>query len=375
MIDKKKNELNIKDILQENNFACENMQENNHSVKCQKNKDNIDCNCHLPQEKENLKDIVDEQIDDCEEETMQHFDVVEDGGKRLDVFLTEQLADISRSLIKNLIDQNKVYVNGKNVKAGYKLNIGDKVEITIPEPEVADILPENIPLDIVYEDDDIIVVNKPQGMVVHPAGKLKTGTLVNALMFHTKNLSGINGKIRPGIVHRIDKDTSGLLVVAKNDFCHSNLQKQIQDKTCHRIYKAVCYGIFQNKNGVITTDLARGKEHHEMIYVVPRGQGRYAETHYTVIDENRGFSLVKFELKTGRTHQIRVHAKHIGHPVVGDKLYGRKDEKFGLAGQLLHAEILILTHPKTGERMEFYAPLPDYFKEFLVEKGLKNEEN
>lgn len=204
---------------------------------------------------------------------------------------------------------------------------------------------------------------------------MKTGTLVNALMFHTRNLSGINGKIRPGIVHRIDKDTSGLLVVAKNDFCHNNLQRQIQDKTCHRIYKAVCYGIFQNKNGVIKTDLARGKEHHEMIFVVPRGQGRMAETHYSVIDENRGFSLVKFELKTGRTHQIRVHAKHMGHPVVGDKLYGKKDEKFGLSGQLLHAERLVLTHPKTGERMEFFAPLPDYFKNFLVEKRLKNEEN
>ena len=229
-------------------------------------------NINLPQKEGNLILFTDEMIDDCEENSnIQHFDVTNDSGKRLDVFLTEQLSDISRSLIKNLIDEGKVLVNGKKVKAGYKLNTGDKIEIELPEPEVADILPEDIPLDIVYEDDDIVVVNKPQGMVVHPAGKLKTGTLVNALMFHTKNLSGINGKIRPGIVHRIDKDTSGLLVVAKNDFCHSNLQKQIQDKTCHRIYKAVCYGIFQNKNGVITTDLARGKEHHEMIYVVGKG--------------------------------------------------------------------------------------------------------
>ncbi len=331
----------------------------------------------LSQEKSGFNNIFDEQMDDFEgESNIQCFDVPEnDKNKRLDVFLTEKLTDISRSLIKNLIDQAKVFVNDKNVKAGYKLCATDRVKIALPEPEVADILPENIPLDIVYEDDDIVVVNKQQGMVVHPAGKLKTGTLVNALMFHTKNLSGINGKIRPGIVHRIDKDTSGLLVVAKNDFCHSNLQKQIQEKTCHRIYKAVCYGIFQNKNGVIKTDLARGKDHHEMIFVVPHGQGRYAETHYNVVDENRGFSLVKFELKTGRTHQIRVHAKHLGHPVVGDKLYGKKDEKFGLSGQLLHAERLVLTHPRTGNRMEFFAPLPAYFKNFLVEKGLKNEEN
>ncbi len=331
----------------------------------------------LSQEKIEFDDNFDAQVDDFEEnENIQCFEASEnDKNKRLDVFLTEKLADISRSLIKNLIDQAKVCVNDKNVKAGYKLCVADRVKIALPQPEVEDIFPENIPLDIVYEDDDIVVVNKPQGMVVHPAGKLKTGTLVNALMFHTRNLSGINGKIRPGIVHRIDKDTSGLLVVAKNDFCHNNLQRQIQDKTCHRIYKAVCYGIFQNKNGVIKTDLARGKEHHEMIFVVPRGQGRMAETHYSVIDENRGFSLVKFELKTGRTHQIRVHAKHMGHPVVGDKLYGKKDEKFGLSGQLLHAERLVLTHPKTGERMEFFAPLPDYFKNFLVEKRLKNEEN
>ena len=296
-------------------------------------------------------------------------------GQRLDVYLAEHIEGVSRSLIKNLIDTNKIDVNGKVVKAGYKVCLGDNIVAELPEVEVADILPENIPLNIVYEDDDIVVVNKPQGMVVHPAGKLKTGTLVNALMFHTKNLSGINGKIRPGIVHRIDKDTSGLLVVAKNDFAHTNLQQQIQNKTCHRLYKAVCYGVFQNKKGIIVTDLARGKEHHEMIYVVPKGQGRYAETHYEVVAENRGFSLVKFELKTGRTHQIRVHAKHIGHPVVGDKLYGRKDEKFGLAGQLLHAERLVLTHPRTNERMEFFAPLPDYFEDFLREKGLTQRVN
>ncbi len=313
-------------------------------------------------------EYFDEEVENSERNSSNQisFEVAGDCvGQRLDVYLAEHLEGVSRSLIKNLIDDKKIVVNGKTVKAGYKISLGDKIVAQLPEPEVADIVAEDIPLNIVYEDDDIVVVNKPQGMVVHPAGKLKTGTLVNALMFHTKNLSGINGKIRPGIVHRIDKDTSGLLVVAKNDFAHINLQKQIQNKTCHRLYKAVCYGIFQNKKGVIVTDLARGKEHHEMIYVVPQGQGRYAETHFEVVSENRGFSLVKFELKTGRTHQIRVHAKHIGHSVVGDKLYGRKDEKFGLAGQLLHAEKLVLTHPRTNERMEFFAPLPDYFEAFL----------
>lgn len=321
-----------------------------------------------------MKDLEDEMLEEEQNATQPFVAESCDVGVRLDVFLTQKLAEVSRSVIKNLIDEGKVLLDGKKVKAGSKLTAQSKIDVTLPEPEVADILPEDIPLNIVFEDKDIVVVNKPQGMVVHPAGKLKTGTLVNALMFHTKNLSGINGKIRPGIVHRIDKDTSGLLVVAKNDFCHTDLQRQIQNKTCHRIYKAVCYGIFQNKNGVITTDLARGKEHHEMIFVVPRGQGRFAETHYEVIDENRGFSLVKFELKTGRTHQIRVHAKHIGHAVVGDKLYGKKDEKFGLAGQLLHAERLVLTHPRTKEVMEFFAPLPEYFENFLAEKGLKNEE-
>ena len=321
-------------------------------------------------------EYFDEEVENSEKNPSNQisFEVAGDCvGQRLDVYLAEHLEGVSRSLIKNLIDDKKIVVNGKTVKAGYKICLGDKIVAQLPEPEVADIVAENISLNIVYEDEDIVVVNKPQGMVVHPAGKLKTGTLVNALMFHTKNLSGINGKIRPGIVHRIDKDTSGLLVVAKNDFAHISLQKQIQNKTCHRLYKAVCYGIFQNKKGVIVTDLARGKEHHEMIYVVPQGQGRYAETHFEVVSENRGFSLVKFELKTGRTHQIRVHAKHIGHSVVGDKLYGRKDEKFGLAGQLLHAEKLVLTHPRTNERMEFFAPLPYYFEAFLKEKGLNND--
>lgn len=299
-------------------------------------------------------------------EEIENFLVLEtDANKRLDIFLLEKFPDRTRSFLKNLIEKEKVFVNDKLVKSGYKLKQNDSISVILPEPELVDIVAENIPIDIVYEDEYLAVINKPQNMVVHPAGSLKSGTLVNALMYHMKSLSSINGEVRPGIVHRLDKDTSGLIVIAKDDKTHLSLQKQIQEKTCHRIYRAVAYGKFNQEEGTIETCLARGRSQHEKIFVVPFGQGRIAITNYKVLDYNKGFSYVEYELKTGRTHQIRVHSSHLNHPIVGDKLYGKKGEKFNLVGQLLHAYKLVFVHPVTGENMEFCAELPDYFQKFL----------
>ncbi len=296
----------------------------------------------------------------------------EDKNKRLDMFLLSKTNNLTRSYLKNLIDNANVLVNSKNVKSGYSLKVNDKIELLIPDIKIADIVAENIPIDIIYQDKYLAVINKPQNMTVHPAGNLRSGTLVNALMFHIKDLSGINGDLRPGIVHRLDKDTSGLLVIAKDDVTHLNLQKQIQNKTCHRIYLAVTYGKFSKQTGTIQNNLARGNSQHEKIFVVPSGQGRLAITNYKVLDYNSGFSLVEYELKTGRTHQIRVHSANMGHAIVGDKLYGKPNEKFNLNGQLLHAHKLIFNHPETNELMEFTAPLPDYFTKFLNEHSLQN---
>lgn len=288
---------------------------------------------------------------------------------RLDMFLLDSLKDYTRSFIKNLITDKKVLVNKNPVKAGYILKPNDEVQVEDLAPVETNILPEDIDIDIVYEDKDIVVVNKKQGMVVHPAGKLKSNTLVNALLYKVKDLSGIGGKIRPGIVHRIDKDTSGLLVVAKNDFSHLNLQKQIQNKTCHRVYLAVCYGRFKNGEGDIENYLARGKTRHDKIFVVNKNDGKYAKTHYKELKYNSKFSLVEFTLYTGRTHQIRVHSAYYHHEIVGDKLYGR-EENFNLNGQLLHAYKLEFIHPRTNKKMSFTSKLPDYFEEFLKKHDL-----
>ena len=294
----------------------------------------------------------------------------EEKGQRLDVFLSEKVL-ITRSFVKKLVDEEKVTINDKPCKkAGYLICKNDKIEIEIPQNQPVEILPENLDIDIVYQDEDVLVVNKRQGMVVHPTSSLKSGTLVNALMFHIKDLSGINGKIRPGIVHRIDKDTSGLLVVAKNDFAHLELQKQIQQKICKREYLALTYGQFKNEEGEIENYLARGKNNYEKFFVVPFAQGRYAKTLYKVLQYNNGFSLVHFELKTGRTHQIRVHSSYLGHPIVGDKTYGKKDEKYKLNGQLLHAYKLSFVHPRTKEQLSFICKIPNYFEEFLQKVGL-----
>ena len=282
---------------------------------------------------------------------------------RLDMFLLSQLNELTRSHIKNLIVDEKVSVNDKFVKAGYMLKNGDKIIVELPEPEPTDVVAENIPLDIVYEDNDFVIINKAKGMVVHPAVKNTTGTLVNALLYNIKDLSGINGVVRPGIVHRLDKDTSGLIVVAKNDFAHVNISKQIASKECHRIYRAIVEGNLKEDSGEIITYIDRSKKNRLKMAV--SDSGKIAHTKYKVIERYNKFNYVEFELKTGRTHQIRVHCEHMHHPIVGDKLYGSKTEKCHKYGQFLHAYKLVLTHPRTDEIMEFMAPIPDYFADFL----------
>ena len=282
--------------------------------------------------------------------------------KRLDVFLTEN-TEFSRSHVKKLIDEGCVEVNKKAAKASQPLKSGDSVSVRVPDPVELDLTPQDMPLDVVYEDDDIAVINKAQGVTVHAGGGTNGGTLVNALMYHLDSLSGINGVVRPGIVHRIDKDTSGLLVVAKNDKAHLSLAAQIQAKTCKREYLALLEGNLKNDSGHIETCIARSEKDRKLMAVSKTG--RKATTDYEVVERFDGFTLCRFSLGTGRTHQIRVHAKYLGHPIVGDMSYGYKKQKFDLSGQLLHAYRLTLTHPTTGERMAFSAPLPDYFEAVL----------
>ena len=283
--------------------------------------------------------------------------------KRLDLFLLDKIEGVTRSRLKNLIDDKQVKVNDKFVKAGYLLKAGDVVEIEVPEPETSDVVPEDIPLDIVYQDDDFAIINKPKGMVVHPAVKNMRGTLVNALLFNIKDLSGINGVVRQGIVHRLDKDTSGLLVIAKNDSAHVELSRQIAKKECRRIYRAILEGNLKEDNGEVITYMERSKKNRLKMAV--SDTGKLAHTLYKVLGHYNRFDYVEFELKTGRTHQIRVHSEHLRHPIVGDELYGAKHEKYYKFGQFLHAYKLILTHPTTKKQMEFFAPLPEYFQNFL----------
>ncbi len=288
--------------------------------------------------------------------------VAESGGTRLDVFVAEK-AECTRSHAKNLIEEGNVTVNGiKAAKSGALLKAGDVVVIVNPAPKELDLSPQDIPIEIVWQDEDFAVVNKPQGMVVHPAPGAYDNTLVNALLFKLSSLSGINGVARPGIVHRLDKDTSGLLVVAKNDFAHISLQKQIAEKSAKRYYYALVDGVVQKDSGEIRNFLARSTADRKK-YAVAK-DGRLAITLYKVVKRYSVYTLMEYELKTGRTHQIRVHSRYIGHPVVGDRTYGGSDA-FGLNGQLLHAYKLVLTHPRTGEEMTFTAPLPDYFQSVL----------
>lgn len=287
----------------------------------------------------------------------------EDNGKRIDKYLSSVLDGKSRSYIQGVIDDEKVNVNGKIVKSNYKLKTNDVVNLEIPEPTELEVAPENIPLEILYEDKDVIVVNKPQGMVVHPAPGAYHGTMVNALLYHCKDLSGINGVIRPGIVHRIDKDTSGILVVAKNDNAHNILAEQLKDHSMTREYYALVEGIIKEDEGTINKPLARHPKERIKIAVIEGG--REAITHFNVIERFKDHTLVRCILETGRTHQIRVHMAYIGHPLVGDPVYGYKKQKFKLQGQMLHAKVLGFIHPSTKEYIRFESPLPDYFEDVL----------
>lgn len=293
----------------------------------------------------------------------------QDEGLRIDKYLSNIFKDKSRSFIQGLIEKENVKVNSKTLKSNYKLKKADEIEIMIPEPEILSVEAENIPIDIVYEDEDVIVVNKAQGMVVHPAPGNYNGTLVNALLYHCKDLSSINGVIRPGIVHRIDKDTSGILVIAKNDDAHNKLSEQLKDHSMKREYYALIEGRIKNNDGTIDKPLGRCKKDRLKIGIIE--DGKRAVTHYEVVERYNGYTLVKCVLETGRTHQIRVHMASIGFPLVGDPLYGFKRQKFKLEGQVLHARTLGFIHPRTGEYMEFTSELPQYFCD-LINK-LKNE--
>lgn len=288
----------------------------------------------------------------------------EDAGARLDAFLAGKM-EKTRSSVQKLIEEENVRLNGAPAAKNARLREGDRVEATEPPPEVLDVKPQNIPLDIVYEDQDLLVVNKPKGMVVHPAAGNPDGTLVNALLFHCgDSLSGINGIIRPGIVHRIDKDTSGLLIVAKNDRAHQSLAEQIAVHSFTRIYNAVVYGIVKEEEGTVSAPIGRHPTDRKRMAVLSSG-GREAVTHYRVLERFPGFTLVECRLETGRTHQIRAHMAHIGHPVAGDPVYGPKKCITELQGQCLHARVIGFIHPATGEYLEFDSGLPPYFERFL----------
>lgn len=289
----------------------------------------------------------------------------EDVGTRIDVFLAENMEDLSRSGVQKLIDEGMITLNGGKTKANYKLREKDIIDVTVPEVKEVEILPEDIPLDILYEDADVIVVNKPQGMVVHPAPGHTSGTLVNALMFHCgDDLSGINGEKRPGIVHRIDKDTSGVLMIAKNDMAHQSLAAQLAEHSITRKYNAVVYNGFNEDEGTVDKPIGRNPQDRKKMAVTEK-HSRRAVTHYRVIERMEKFTLIEAQLETGRTHQIRVHMTYIGHPLLGDPVYGPKKQPINLEGQALHARVLGFIHPRTGEYMEFEAPLPPHFEALL----------
>lgn len=287
----------------------------------------------------------------------------ENSGIRIDKYISGNIMELTRSAVQGLLEKNKILVNGVSVSKNYKLKSGDRIAVEIPEPRSMDAVPENIPLDIVYEDSDLLVVNKPKGMVVHPAHGNYNGTLVNALLYHCgDSLSGINGVIRPGIVHRIDKNTSGLLIVAKNDKSHLRLAEQIKEHSFTREYEAVATGYFKETSGTIDAPIGRHRTDRKKMCVTTENS-RNAVTHYSVIKQYGGFAHVKLKLETGRTHQIRVHLSYIGHPVLGDDVYGKPYRN--LDGQCLHARKIGFIHPATGEYMEFTSELPDYFRKVI----------
>ena len=289
-------------------------------------------------------------------------------GERLDKAIVALCPDYSRSHIQKMLENGDISVNGSMALKGYKTSSGDVIKITHPIPRKPEAQAENIPLDIVYEDDDLLVVNKPRGMVVHPAVGNYSGTLVNALIYHCgDSLSGINGVVRPGIVHRIDKDTSGLLIVAKNDFAHEKLAAQIKDHDFKREYRAVVHGRMKCESGTVDAPIGRNPNDRKKMCVTEHNS-RNAVTHYEVLDCTDKFSYLRVTLETGRTHQIRVHMAYIGHPVAGDPVYGPKNGVTSLNGQCLHAGLIGFVHPRSGEYMEFEAPLPEYFTKFMKQQ-------
>ncbi len=297
---------------------------------------------------------------------------VEDMGERIDKFLSRQLSDVSRSQIQQWIKAGHVTVNGISIKASYRLSVEDVLELVVPPLLQLRIVPESIPLDIVYEDGDLLVVNKPRGMVVHPAPGHDTGTLVNALLHHCHDLSGINGVLRPGIVHRIDKDTSGLLVVAKHDQAHESLARQLAEHTVRREYLALVHGNVSVDHGTVDAPIGRDPANRQRMAVVTKG-GKTAVTHFTVEKRLGAYTFLRLRLETGRTHQIRVHMKYIGHPLVGDPKYGPR-RTLPIDGQALHAAVLGFVHPRTGEFLLFEAPLPADMQKLLDELSLETRE-
>ena len=285
--------------------------------------------------------------------------------ERIDKFLADKMPETSRSYIQKIIKDSLVTVNGKNVKSNYKVSAGDQVSLQMPEPEVPDIVPEDIPLDVLYEDSDILVVNKPKGMVVHPSAGHFSGTLVNAILFHCKdNLSGINGVMRPGIVHRIDMDTTGSLIICKNDMAHRALADQLKEHSITRKYHAIVHGNITVEEGTVDAPIGRHPVDRKKMSVVAKN-GKEAVTHYRVLEHFQNYTYIECQLETGRTHQIRVHMSSIGHPILGDAVYGPSKSPYHLQGQTLHAKVLGIIHPRTGEYMEFDAPLPEYFQRLL----------
>lgn len=290
---------------------------------------------------------------------------IDEEGTRIDRFLALKLEDLSRSYVQKLIKDEKVFVNDKLVSASYKLCSDDLVSVDVPDPAILEVAAEDIPLDIVYEDEDVILINKPKNMVVHPAAGHFSGTMVNALLFHCKgNLSGINGIMRPGIVHRIDKDTTGIIIACKNDRAHNAIAKQLSEHSITRRYYAICHNSFHDEEGVVNAPIGRNPNDRKKM-AVNHIHGKPAVTHYRVLENFKDYAFIECRLETGRTHQIRVHMSSIGHPLLGDDLYCNAGNRFQLQGQTLHAGVLGFIHPSTGEYMEFTTPLPDYFEALL----------